>query len=183
MKLIDLKWWGGSAANAPPPTNHRYWLMDQTIGARFWAKVNCAGTHQAGMATCCWEWEGASHPRGYGKIYDGTRMTYAHRVALEWVLGRPPIGYVLHKCDNPRCLRPSHLEEGDQAENLRQCRERGRNNKGEVNGRSKLTADIVREIRRQVSAGLPRPVLARQYGITEAYISTLVNRKRWSHIE
>lgn len=87
----------------------------------FWEKVN---TPVEG----CWEWQGATTSGGYGVIRsrEGKKpMLLAHRVMLSWVLGRRP-KMVRHLCDNPRCVRPSHLKEGTQQENIRDAIEAGR---------------------------------------------------------
>ena len=71
----------------------------------------------------CWEWRGAVNNRGYGEVGEGGRhckTLLAHRVA--WSLANGPIPddmIVRHRCDNPICVRPSHLELGTQADNQR----------------------------------------------------------------
>jgi hypothetical protein len=54
----------------------------------------------------------------------GTRA--AHQVA--WELARGPRNglWVLHKCDNPPCVRPDHLYLGSNADNARDMSRRGR---------------------------------------------------------
>jgi hypothetical protein len=82
----------------------------------------------------CWEWQDARQPQAgsdYGLIYlpphlghlsDHTRRghDYAHRVS--WRLAYPdrPISsglWVLHRCDNPPCVRPDHLYLGTPSDN------------------------------------------------------------------
>jgi hypothetical protein len=54
-------------------------------------------------------------------------MVYAHRWAWENVRGAIPEGTeVLHECDTPLCVRPTHLRIGTHAENLRDMMRRGR---------------------------------------------------------
>jgi len=54
----------------------------------------------------------------YGKVVDArggkVRQRLAHRLSLELALGRPlaPGMLACHTCDNPGCIRPSHLYEG-----------------------------------------------------------------------
>ena len=68
----------------------------------------------------CWEWSGAKVQQGYGLIKrkDGAQLR-AHRVAYELAYGEIPAGmFVCHRCDNPRCIRPSHLFLGNHDENM-----------------------------------------------------------------
>ena len=175
---------GWQRVNAPPPTNHVYWLMDQSLGARFWAKVNCAGTHQSHMKTCCWEWTGGGDGRGYGAIRVSGRMQKAHRLTLSWTVGRPLTKHALHHCDNPLCVRPSHLYEGTQLQNSKDAADRQRlsGRAGELNLNAKLTEASVKEIRTRAAAGDARPSLAKEYGVSVALISHVINRRAWKHV-
>jgi hypothetical protein len=76
----------------------------------------------------CWPWLGACNSSGYGLISEGGRLYLAHRIALSMALGRDlaPGMVSRHRCDNPPCIRPSHLQEGSQTENVREAVMRGR---------------------------------------------------------
>jgi len=61
----------------------------------------------------CWEWSGRLH-NGYGRLGKYT----AHRFL--WELYNEPIPegmQVLHKCDNRKCVCPTHLYLGDDSDN------------------------------------------------------------------
>jgi hypothetical protein len=93
----------------------------EPVEVRFWRFVDMTGE--------CWLWTGAkSGPNGYGKIgIDGTRTRSAHRVSFELSFGPIPKGlWVLHSCDNPSCVNPTHLYLGDRAQNMRDAHERCR---------------------------------------------------------
>lgn len=50
-------------------------------------------------------------------------------------------------------------------------------------GRIKLTADDVREIRRKRAGGVLLQDLAREYGVNSQYVSKIVHRRAWKHVE
>lgn len=89
---------------------------------RFWSKVNKHGP-RAGRLGCCWVWTAAHDQDGYGLFKLKGKMLRAHRVA--W--GDVPLGLnVLHHCDNPPCVRRSHLFLGTVADNNHDAIAKGR---------------------------------------------------------
>ncbi len=82
----------------------------------------------------CWPWLGFMPPSGmrYGRfVIDGKRIM-AHRVAFALTNGPVPSGLVvMHTCDNPQCVRPSHLKLGTIIENRRDCVLKGRHCQGD----------------------------------------------------
>jgi len=74
---------------------------------------------------------------------------------------------VRHRCDNPRCINPVHLERGTQLDNVRDRVERDRSAKGERNGKSRLTDAQRAEIKGSTETPA---VLARRYGVSPATI-------------
>jgi len=90
---------------------------------RFWLKVNKNGPNG------CWEWTGSKRDktRGYGGHWDGTKGVRAHRFAWELHHGKVTTGLrVLHRCDNPGCVNPSHLFLGTDLANVQDRDEKGR---------------------------------------------------------
>lgn len=68
----------------------------------------------------CWTWVGAKNSHGYGHVrLNRNSNLYAHRAAYEVAHGTGSAeGLVIrHKCDNPLCINPSHLEGGTQMQN------------------------------------------------------------------
>lgn len=75
----------------------------------------------------CWEWLGCINNKGYGRLTYKRKNKYAHRVSYEIHFGVSLTSeLVLHKCDNPRCVNPSHLFLGSQKDNMQDCAKKGR---------------------------------------------------------
>lgn len=92
---------------------------------RFWAKVD------KGSDAECWEWTASRNSYGYGQLAvvlpSGKRPRLAHRLSWELHVGPIPEGMcILHRCDNPPCVNPSHLFIGTKADNYRDMRAKGR---------------------------------------------------------
>src|SRR5512144_2538867 len=85
---------------------------------RFWAKVSAVEEGLLG----CWPWLGAlARSDGRALLHDPDlgRPTQAARLA--WQLNHAPVPdglQVLHLCDHPWCVRPTHLVLGSQAANM-----------------------------------------------------------------
>jgi hypothetical protein len=132
----------------------------------------------------CWEWRGKPNNMGYGRIYCRGAREYAHRAA--WIIfeGAIPEGVVVcHKCDNPLCVRTSHLFLGTQFDNLADMTRKGRRSmrRGADNMNARLTEQDVREIRASTE---PHSVLAARYGIqTNQHIKRIQEREVWTHVE
>lgn len=156
---------------------------------RFWDKVR--------KGAGCWEWVASCHPDGYGRFGSDR----AHRVSWRVNNGAIPNGLcVLHKCDNPRCVRPDHLYLGTKKDNARDREERCRGNhavgvrngrrihpelsQGENNGRAKLREGDVRNLlQAHFKQGRRKADLAREYGISKVTVGRIVSGKLWPNVE
>lgn len=156
-------------------TNHRDW---QFIADRL------------DMTGSCWEWQGAKHERGYGRfnvVINGRPKQFSsHRAAYEIHYGVSPGDLeVMHSCDNPSCCNPDHLSLGSHQDNMDDMKRKGRalGLAGSENHKAKLTEQDVRDIR-SLYGGVHGEcaALARQYGVSKASMSGIVNGKTWKHV-
>lgn len=129
----------------------------------------------------CWEWTAARGPQGYGAFSMGgradRRMVGAHRISWELANGPIPPGMsVMHRCDNPPCVRPSHLRLGSPADNMRDMavKERSRT--------TRLSAEQVNAIRLEAARGDRHIDIAARYGISKANVSMITTRQTWKHL-
>lgn len=117
--------------------------------------------------TGCWEWQ-KFKLRGYGKTSWRGQSAHAHRVYFELAFGAIPAGHdVHHRCENPGCVNPGHLE-------LKTRRQHLADHKQE---KSPLSWDDVRDIRRRAEEGAV--ALAREYGLTHNYIGQIILNRYW----
>lgn len=150
------------------------------IEVRFWEKVE--------RGPDCWLWRGTIKDRRYGVIGLPVKgFRYAHRLSYELHFGPIPPGLsVLHRCDNPPCVRPDHLFLGTQRDNLADMRAKGREagpgtrvNFGEQNGRAVLDWPKVIRIRQRHANGEQIKTIARDLGVGQTTIANIVHRRRW----
>ena len=156
-------------------------MSSKAMRKRFEAKTEWDGE--------CLVWTAGRHGQGYGQFHTGRegdrKMSYAHRVAYEIYVGPIPKGLlVLHRCDNPPCVRPEHLFVGTEMDNIRDRDAKGRQNgpRGEAHHSAKLCVREVREIR-ELHAVEKCSVLAKKYGVSEAAISKVGLRLTWKSVK
>lgn len=143
---------------------------------RFWKKVNKEGPNG------CWVWTGAN-VRGYGSLLihgENGPAVRAHRFSYEMANGKIPDGLlVCHKCDNRRCVNPSHLFLGTHQDNTDDMMRKGRGPTGERQGRSKLRAVQIPEIKSLVASGTSKRQAAFRYGVSVQTVCNIISGKSW----
>lgn len=109
-------------------------LIPVNAAALFWCKVDKNGPvpNHCQWIGCCWEWLGTVDKRGYGRVYMNERGLFAHRVAYAIHYGGCPRLLVCHHCDNPKCVRPSHLFLGTHKDNAQDCSAKGRHHEAKT---------------------------------------------------
>ncbi len=153
----------------------------RSIAERFWEKVDKNGPvpAQSDLGRC-WLWLAATNEKGYGKIGN----LRAHRVSWELNFGPIPArAFVLHRCDNPGCVRAEHLELGAAKKNTADMFERSRN-KHRSNlplGSPKLTEQQIAIIRQVRASGKPIAHLAAEFGVATSTVYRIANsvRRDW----
>jgi hypothetical protein len=162
----------------------------QNISERFFKKI--IKTEE------CWNWSGCISKGGYGKITEGGRygkILIASRAS--WIIhfGEIPKGkFVLHKCDNRRCVNPDHLFIGTQKDNIQDMYKKRRNvaydRSGIKNPRCKLTEKQVIEIRKNFVAYTGKRNIgsgclywAKKFGVNCKTVWSIINGDNWIHIK
>ena len=141
---------------------------------RFWSYVE--------RGDGCWRWKGGGE---YGVFSIQGALYLAHRVAYRLATGRPVMGLVCHKCDNPHCVNPEHLYLGDKRTNLLDAIERGQRRydtqaKGEAHGGAKLNRGQVVEIRGRIaSGGETYEQIGATYGVSKATVGHIATGRKW----
>ncbi|MFT4295614.1 MAG: HNH endonuclease signature motif containing protein [Micropruina sp.] len=137
----------------------------------FWDQVDRSGD--------CWLWTGRRDENGYGRI--GHRRVGAHRVA--WALshgGDLPDQWVLHRCDNPPCVRPDHLFLGDALDNNRDRQQKGRTRgwAGRSGGEHHayvITPEVEQQMRSMRAERATQQTIADAFGVSRGHVARIVS--------
>jgi len=150
-------------------------LMIVAMLVRFWSKV------QAGPN--CWIWMASLDARGYGQISKGSSgagTAKAHRVSFALANGwLEPEAHVLHRCDNPRCVRPDHLFLGSHAANMLDARVKGRMRHGVRHPFAKLSPEKIRIAREMRASGRTYQEIADHFGVNNSTLYEAVEGVSW----
>lgn len=153
-------------------------LLFMTPQERFWKKVH--------KTDGCWLWTASRFTNGYGQFtVSSPKKSPAHRYS--WVLENGPIPeglYVLHRCDNPICVKPAHLFLGTQQDNMDDMVKKGRqstlSSPGAMNPHSKLSWEQVQSIRREyIPKIITMKMLGRKYGVALGTINCILHERNW----
>lgn len=156
-------------------------LADATLHDRFWEKVDVRGNDE------CWNWMAGRSSNRYGCIKVGGKKgkdLKAHRVQMIWQGVEIDGKVVRHRCDNPMCVNPKHLEVGTQYDNIQDMMQRNRNNQpsGEWNGMAKLSSSAVRQIRERLRDGETVSSIARSLNANHLLIYNIAVRKTYPKV-
>jgi hypothetical protein len=122
----------------------------------------------------CWVWQGTLNPKGYGGLRRDYQTWLAHRWVYTREIGPIPPGYDLdHRCKEPACVNPDHLEAVlPEVNHLR-------------GSRRKLTPGDVIEIRARAAAmdgsiNRKAAALADDYPVTQHTLWMIIAGRIWS---
>ena len=149
-----------------------------TINRRFWKWVDKTAPNG------CWLWTRGTTAAGYGVLTINYKITYAHR--LSWEIANGPIpdkAHILHHCDIPNCVNPTHLFLGDQAANVGDATTKGRMSKGENHHAAKLDNEKVHQVRKLLRLGVPATKVAKRFCVSRGAIMDIKHNRTWKHIK
>ena len=164
--------------------------IGRPLDERFWEKVDKNGpipAHRPELGQC-WEWTATISEKGYGLFrISGANRRYEPAHRFSWILingEKPAELFVLHHCDNRRCVRPDHLFLGTAADNTADMMSKGREARiyGDQHWCSKLTSQQVAEMRRRYADKSRRvtiKALAEEYGTSYSNANYIVNYRSW----
>ncbi len=143
--------------------------IPRPIYERFWEKVDSRGIND------CWNWTAYISTNGYGIFGENRNKNVgAHRKAWELTNGKIPNKLcVLHKCDNRKCVNPSHLFLGSHSDNTRDMDRKGRR------GKKKLSIQDVLQIKKALSVGVRQITLANKYCVSRPLIAQIKAGTVW----
>ena len=145
-----------------------------TLAERLFSKCNPQ------LENGCIEWKMSLINSGYGAMRIGAgRRVLAHRAA--WIIkyGEIPDGmFVLHNCDNKRCVNVEHLRIGTQKDNMRDAMERGQHPFANGNPKwIKLNANDLPKVFKLRAEGWTQQRIADSFGVSRPLISLLLSGK------
>lgn len=149
--------------------------MARNIEADFWKYVDKT-TDPNG----CWLWTASRINTGYGRFSVNKKTKGAHRYSWYLKTGEEP-EVVMHKCDNPPCVNPDHLQAGTSQENRLDCFKKGRAVilKGEKSNFTKYTDITIDMVRAAYASGFfTQKEVGQIFGMSQIHVSRLARRVR-----
>ena len=148
---------------------------------RFWARLNKDGPIVSPELGQCWTWGGKLN--GYGTIKIRGVHYGAHRIAFAIQNERAELTEVVcHTCDNSLCVRGDHLFAGTQLDNMRDMVRKGRRIIPKVIVSTRLTSDVVQDIRVRASLGETHGSIGMAFGISRDRVGSVVRGDTYSYV-
>lgn len=179
----------GAVSSGPGLTHRGEFAMDAKVVARFWSKVDKNGPvpgHCPELGQC-WVWIASAMLGGYGRFDIKHTHHAAHRFSFAISNGEIPRGMVvMHRCDFPPCVRPSHLQIGTLKDNSADMTAKGRHGgrfgRGTGHWGAKLDDEQIAEIRKRRDDGASLIEIANAFRVTIGTASMVCSGKIWRHV-
>jgi len=127
----------------------------------------------------CWNWHAALATGGYGHFWLRGRPRPASQASYLLYKGAIEGGlFVLHTCDNRRCVNPGHLFLGTLRDNVDDMVSKGRQVKGSASKNAKLTEAQARAIREDARS---QRKIGAAYGISHTVVGQIKAGELWRH--
>lgn len=136
----------------------------------------------------CWGWTGFFNTFGYAlfkcnALRNG--MTFAASRA-SWIIHYGEISsrkiFVLHKCDNRKCVNPDHLFLGSHKDNMKDMKDKGRAASGERHGMAATTAKDVLKMRELYRSGQSSNNIAKIFKVSGRQVLRIVLGDTWKSV-
>lgn len=198
LTLIELVHWvGGTGRKYAGYTCHcdcgssvRVRTEDLRHGKHLYCSKHCEMRYPRTLAEwlqhtkvsgACMEWQGPV-TNGYGRITVQGTALWAHREVLRLATGASP-EVVMHNCDNPLCINPTHLVPGTHQSNFADMVTKQRQAKGADHYKAKLTPTKVQRARRKRASGMTLTALAKEFGVARSTISSAIAGTTWKDLK
>ena len=181
----------GSVVDSTQPIKTRKWCRQpRPLEVRFWEKVNKDGPIVRSELGRCWIWIGSTRGIGYGQIMtdqltaSGKKfIDQAHRVSWRLAYDTSPDGlFVCHKCDNPPCVNPYHLELGNNQKNINDAVARGLKSQGAGCSFSMLTRDEVLATHHLRDMQMTQTAIGRALGISQQQVHEILSGRSYKDV-
>lgn len=136
---------------------------------------------------CVGQSNGYTHRKLRGVWMGAHRKVYCEHYNITHL---PSWAFIMHICDNPRCINIEHLQLGNARLNMQDKMQKGRHVftkppvfLGSENNQSKLTSDTVIEIYKMwLSGDYNQGQIGELFGVRNNTISSIVNGVNWKHL-
>lgn len=126
-----------------------------------------------GGRDACWPWKRALAANGRPYFTLDGKKHLVYRLVRQLVTGEDSVLIGRHKCDNPVCCNPAHIELGTHQENMDDMKGRERHG---------LPHHVVKAIRRLLEAGRKQQEIADLYGISREAVSAIATNRVYQHV-
>jgi hypothetical protein len=172
-------------------------LNPNFITPEFLHSIDCTPTlperfvKQVTKSDGCWLWPWGVPYATLSRGKAGAGIIGAHVVSFILHFGPlKPGNRVCHTCDTPRCVRPDHLFQGTQTDNMQDASKKGRAKNQKFEGQRRgdncparvLCGEQVLKILELRKSGRTQQSIADEFGVTQSCIMLILTGRSWSHL-